>query len=103
MSHKIIEECESLKTNKQKVEKWFSYGLSPKYGLSAELTAYMYRLYQDSSGDGSYNGRYGCFQCQMTIHQKLQDFMNYGDNVGKELLNWDKKKKKKEDDEQKED
>jgi hypothetical protein len=94
MSHKIIQECESLKWNRDKVQKWFSYGLSPKWGLSQELLAYMYKLYQDSSGDTSYVGRWGCFSCQMTIYQKLLDFLNYGDNLGKELINWEPTKKK---------
>ena len=86
---KIYDEITSLKTNKEKVSKWFELGLSPKYGLSSEMTILMYQLYQDSSGDSSYNGKYSCGACADTIHRKLQDFMNYGDNLGQPLINWE--------------
>lgn len=103
MAHKIIEDIEKLSTNGEKVKAWFDLGLSVKYGLSAELTKYMYDLYLWSSGDTSYNGRYNCFSCQQQIESRLKDFLNYGDNLGKPLLNWTKKEKKKiNDDENKE-
>lgn len=89
MKHKITQEIEALATNKEKLEKWFSYGLHPKYGLSQELTRLMYDLYAAASGDSQYNGRFNCGACQDTIWRKLQDFMKYGDNLGKPLLNWE--------------
>lgn len=89
MKHKITQEIEALATNKEKLEKWMSYGLSPKYGLSQELTILMYDLYAAASGDNQYNGKYNCGACQDTIWRKLQDFMKYGDNLGKPLLNWE--------------
>jgi hypothetical protein len=100
MAHHIIEEINALKTNKEKVEKFLNLGLDPRYGLSAEITKFMYDLYQQSSGDNTYAGRYNCGACQDTIFRKLKDFVNYGDNVGKPLINWskEKEKKKKEDD-----
>lgn len=89
MAHKIIEEVELLKTNKEKVAFWVGNNLTPKYGLSAELTHYMYKLYEDSSGDTTFVGRFNCGACQDTIWRKLVDFNNYGDNLGKPLINWD--------------
>jgi hypothetical protein len=89
MKHKITQEIEALEFNKEKVEKWFELGLHPKYGLSQELTILMYDLYSAASGDSQYNGRYNCGACQDTIYRKLQDFMNYGDNLGAPLLNWE--------------
>lgn len=91
----LKEEILALKTNKERVEKFLGLGLNPRYGLSAELTHLMFQLYMESSGDGSYNGRYNCGACQDTIFRKLNDFLNYGDNVGEPLLNWTKEKKKK--------
>lgn len=97
----LVNEIMSLETNKEKVERFLELGLNPKYGLSAKLTQLMYDLYQMSSGDGQYNGRWNCGACQDTIYRKLNDFVNYGDNVGKPLINWEKeivvKKKKKND------
>jgi hypothetical protein len=49
----------------------------------------MYEIYSKASGDSQYNGRYNCGACQDTIYRKLQDFINYGDNLGKPLLNWE--------------
>ncbi len=89
MKHKITQEIEALEFNKEKVQKWFSYGLHPKYGLSSELTVLMYEIYSKASGDSQYNGRYNCGACQDTIYRKLQDFINYGDNLGKPLINWE--------------
>ncbi len=86
--------------NRDKVQAFISLGLHPMYGLSANVTYLMYDLYQMSSGDNSYAGRYGCGACQQFIFDKMQDFLNYNDNVGKPLLNWEapietpKKKKK---------
>jgi len=89
MKHKITQEIEALEFNKEKLQKWFDYGLHPRYGLSQELTILMYDLYFNISGDGSYNGRFSCGACADQIYRKLQDFMNYGDNLGKPLLNWE--------------
>jgi hypothetical protein len=87
------------KYNKQRVERFLSLGLNPKWGLAAELTILMFQLYQESSGDGQYNGRFNCGGCQDTIFRKLKDFVNYGDNMGAPLLNWEKPTKKKKDEE----
>jgi hypothetical protein len=87
--HKITKEIEALNFNKEKVQKWFEYGLNPRYGLSQELTVLMYELYAMSSGDNQYLGRYNCGSCQDVIYRKLGDFLNYGDNLGLPLLNWE--------------
>lgn len=87
--HKITKEIEALSSNKEKYERWFSLGLHPKWGLSAELTQLMYKLYEDASGDSQYNGKWNCSACADTIYRKMKDFMTYGDNLGKPLINWD--------------
>jgi hypothetical protein len=87
--HKITKEIEALKSNKEKVQKWFEHGLNPRYGLSQELTVLMYDLYARATGDNQYNGKWNCGACQDVIFRKLGDFLNYGDNLGKPLLNWE--------------
>lgn len=84
----LREDIMNEENNYLRVKKFIDLGLHPKYGLSAELTMLMYDLYQMSSGDNTYTGRYGCGACQMTVYEKLLDFLNYGDNVGKPLIDW---------------
>lgn len=91
----ITEQINALKWNRDRVELWFKLGLHPKWGLSSELLQLMYQLYADASGDEQYNGRWNCGACQDTIYRKLGDFLNYGDNIGKPLLNWEAPKKEK--------
>ncbi len=87
--HKITKEVESAQFNKEKVDIWFKYGLHPKYGLSQELTVLMYDIYKSTTGDNQYNGKYNCGACQDQIYRRLTDIRNYGDNLGKPLLNWE--------------
>jgi len=87
--HKLIQEMESLPSNKEKVERFFELRLGPKYGMSAQFTIYMYQLYQESSGDNSMAGKFACGSCQDQIYRRLQDFIKYGDNIGKPLNNWE--------------
>lgn len=87
--HKITREIEALATNKERLQKWMSLGLHPKYGLSQELIILMYKIYTEASGDGQYNGKYSCGACQDVIFRKLKDFLEYGDNLGTPLFNWE--------------
>lgn len=86
----LTEDIMKQKSNYLRVKKFIDLGLNPHYGLSAELTILMYELYEISSGDTTYSGRYGCGACQMSVYQRLQDFLNYGDNLGKPLIDWKK-------------
>jgi hypothetical protein len=89
MTHHIIVEIEQLKTNKEKVKKFIEYGIHPKHGMSAEFTQLMFKLYKDSCGDTSYDTKLNCFQCHLSVYNRLKDFLQYNDNVGKPLLNWE--------------
>ena len=84
----LRDEIMNKENNYQRVKSFLDLGLNPRYGLSAELTMLMYDLYQMSSGDSSYAGRFGCGACQDAVYRKLNDFINYGDNVGKPLIDW---------------
>jgi hypothetical protein len=95
--HKLIVEIEKLKWNRDKVKFWIDNNLSPRWGLSAELTQYMYKLYEDVSGDYQFSNKLNCGACQNGIWQRLNDFNNYGNNIGKPLINWEPIKKKKKD------
>ena len=85
----LVNQIMSLETNKERIQKFLDLGLNVRYGLSAQLTQLMYQLYQESSGDNTYNGRYNCGACQDTIYRKLNDFVTYGNNVGQPLINWE--------------
>jgi hypothetical protein len=84
----LCDDIMSEKTNYLKVKKFIDLGLNPRYGMDSELTMLMYDLYRSSSGDTSYSGRWGCGACQDFVFRKLQDFINYGDNVGQKLIDW---------------
>lgn len=91
--NKLKEEILSFKYNGERVKRFLDLGLNPRWGLSAELTVLMFQLYQESTGDNQYNGKYSCGGCADTIFRKLNDFVAYGDNMGQPLLNWEKPKK----------
>ena len=84
----LRDEIMSKPNNFERVKHFIDLGLHPKYGLSAELTMLMFELYQISSGDTSMSGRWGCSSCCDNVFRKLNDFINYGDNVGKPLIDW---------------
>jgi hypothetical protein len=89
MTHKIIEELNALKWNKEKVKLWVDYNLSPKWGLSAELTIAMFNLYADCTGSTEFVNKLYCGYCADQVWNRLKDFNSYGDNMGKPLLNWE--------------
>ena len=99
MASQIYEEIMWLPYNKQKVQKFMDLGLNPRYGLSAEITQLMIDLYVEVSGDTSMTAKYNCGACQDYAYRRLQDFLTYDDDMGRELKNWlepvvEKKKKK---------
>lgn len=91
----ILENIESLKWNKDKVQAFMDYGLHPKGGLSSELTFLMFDLYQKSTGDNQHVGKMGCRSCIDVVFRKLQDMLSYDNNLGNPLINWEPKNKKK--------
>ena len=86
---KIYDEIQQLGSNKEKIQFMVSNGLNPFYGLPADLTMLMVDIYVEVSGDGSMRHKYSCGGCLTTIWRKLNDFINYGDNVGAPLINWE--------------
>ncbi len=86
---KLYDEIMQQSCNRDRVKMFIELGLNPKYGLSAEMTMFMVDIYVEVSGDTSLSGKYNCGACQDTIFRKLQDFLHYGDNVGKPLINWE--------------
>lgn len=89
MSKTIYDEIQSLGSNKEKVGKMIDHRLSPKYGLAANLTMLIVNIYVEVSGDRSMMGKYNCGNCIDLAWRKLNDFHNYGDNVGQPLINWE--------------
>lgn len=87
----VYDDIMSEKSNYKRVKKFIDLGLDPRYGLSSEITILMFQLYQESSGDNSYAGRYGCSACHDQVFRRLKDFLQYDDNMGRELKNWVKK------------
>ena len=96
MSKIIYDEIQSLGSNKEKVQKMLDYGLSPKYGLAANLTMLIVDIYVEVSGDRSMAFKYNCGNCIDLAWRKLKDFVDYGDNVGQVLINWEPIKEEEE-------
>ena len=83
-----LEQIQNETDNYLKAKMFIDMGLHPQYGLGREYLWEMYKIYEDSTGDGQFNGRFSCGSCQMQVYERLKDLLNYNNNMGKPLINW---------------